>query len=68
MAGTPETAPFDGVVRGAIRSGPGVRAGLKIADIDPRCDPSACWEISDKSRAVGGGVLEAVLVRRCGLA
>ena len=68
VAGEPVTAPFDGVVRGAIRSGTAVPAGLKIGDVDPRCDPSACWEISDKSLAVGGGVLEAVMARRSGLA
>ena len=62
------TAPFDGVLRGAIRPGTKVSVGLKIGDVDPRCDPSACWEISDKALAVGGGVLEAVLARRCGLA
>ena len=61
------TAPFAGVLRGAIRSGTWVTAGLKIGDLDPRCDPSACHEISDKSLAVGGGVLEAVLAWRCGL-
>ena len=64
VAGEPVTAPFDGVVRGAIRSGMTVPAGLKIGDVDPRCDPSACWEISDKSLSVGGGVLEAVLAHR----
>lgn len=57
-------APFDGVVRGAIRTGMRVRAGLKIGDVDPRGDPSACWKISDKALAVGSGVLEAVLARR----
>ena len=62
------TAPFDGVLRGAIRPGTKVPVGLKIGDVDPRCDPSACWEISDKALAVGGGVLEAVLARRSGLA
>ena len=56
-------APFDGVVRGAIRDGMRVRAGLKIGDVDPRGDPVACWEISDKALAVGRGVLEAVLAR-----
>ena len=34
---------------------------LKIGDIDPRSDPASCHEISDKSLAVGGGVVEAVL-------
>lgn len=53
-------APLSGVVRGLLSEGETVR-GLKIADIDPRADASACFEISDKSLAVGGGVLEAVL-------
>ena len=68
VADQPVIAPFDGVLRGAIRSGTSVPAGLKIGDVDPRGDPSACWEISDKALAVGGGVLEAVLARRAGLA
>ena len=68
VGGATVVAPFDGVVRGAIRNGMQVRAGLKIGDVDPRGDRSACWEISDKALAVGGGVLEAVLARRSGLA
>ena len=68
VAGVSVHAPFDGVVRGAIRPETRVPAGLKIGDVDPRCDPSACWEISDKSLAVGGGVLEAVLAARGALA
>ena len=54
-------APIAGVVRGLIAPGFIAEAGLKIADIDPRADPSACFEISDKSRLVGAGVLMAVL-------
>ncbi len=61
-------APFDGVLRGAIRDGTRAHVGLKIGDIDPRGDPAACWQISDKALAVGGGVLEAVLARRAGIA
>ena len=68
VGGVTVRAPFDGVVRGAIRDGMQVRAGLKIGDVDPRGDPAACWEISDKALAVGGGVLEAVLARLSGLA
>ncbi len=68
VGGVEVRAPFDGVLRGAIRSGSTVPQGLKIGDVDARGDPSACWEISDKSLAVGGGVLEAVLARRGGLA
>lgn len=61
-------APFDGVVRGAIRAGMTVRHGLKIGDVDPRGNPAACYKISDKALAVGAGVLGAVLDRRRGLA
>jgi xanthine dehydrogenase accessory factor len=35
--------------------------GLKIGDVDPRDDPAACYLVSDKSLAIGGGVLEAIL-------
>ena len=53
-------APFTGMVRGLIAPGSQVSVGLKIADIDPRYDPEACVQISDKALAVGGGVVEAL--------
>jgi len=54
-------APFDGVLRGLIKPGSQVTKGMKIGDVDPRDDPSICSLVSDKSRAIGGGVLEAIL-------
>ena len=63
VGGLPVVAPFDGVVRGLISPSIPAASGLKIGDIDPRCDPSACFEISDKALSVGGGVVEAVLSR-----
>ena len=57
----PVVSGIDGTVRGLISSGP-VTSGLKIGDVDPRFDPKAIDQISDKAMAVGGGVLEAVLV------
>jgi xanthine dehydrogenase accessory factor len=54
-------APFPGVLRGLIHSDVPVTAGLKIADLDPRGDVSHCYTISEKSLAIGGGVLEAIL-------
>lgn len=54
-------APFAGVLRGLMHPGLTVTAGLKIGDVDPRGDPAYCSHISDKSLAVGGGVLEAIL-------
>lgn len=63
VGGVPVIAPFDGVLRGLIASGTAVAAGNKIGDVDARGDVESCFTISDKALAVGGGVLEAVLVR-----
>jgi xanthine dehydrogenase accessory factor len=49
-------------VRGLIASGTAVPARLKIGDVDPRDDVEACFTISDKALAVGGGAVEAVLI------
>ncbi len=50
-----------GVLRGLVRPGALVRAGEKIGDVDPRAAPEHCYLISDKSLAIAGGVLEAIL-------
>ena len=63
VAGQKIRAPFKGVLRGLIHPGTHVWRGLKIGDVDPRDDPSYAWLVSDKSLAVGGGVLEAILSR-----
>lgn len=56
-------APFQGVLRGILPSGIVVSKGLKIGDVDPREEVSNCYLVSDKSLAIGGGVLEAILSR-----
>ena len=56
---TPVRAPLDGVLRGLLRSGLKVTIGFKLGDVDPRGDASRCYRVSDKARAIGGGVLEA---------
>jgi xanthine dehydrogenase accessory factor len=61
VAGQPVVAAFKGVLRGLIHPGLQVTRGLKIGDIDPRDDPRFCRMVSDKSMAVGGGILEAIL-------
>jgi len=58
---TPVQAKIKGTVRGLIQPGP-VEIGLKIGDVDPRFDPNAIHQISDKALSIGGAVLEAVLV------
>ncbi len=63
VGGMPVNAPFSGVLRGLLHAGFKVAAGQKIGDVDPRDDPSYCSMVSDKSLAIGGGVLEAILSR-----
>ena len=55
------SATIGGVVRGLITPGSDAHEGLKIADVDPRGDRSACDNMSDKARLVGAGVLQAIL-------
>jgi xanthine dehydrogenase accessory factor len=55
-------AGFDGMLRGLIRNGYQAKAGLKVADVDPRGRREHCFTISDKAMAIAGGVLEAVLM------
>src|SRR3990170_3716418 len=56
-------APFRGALRGLLHDGLDVQKGMKVGDLDPRCEPAYCSRISDKALAVGGGVLEALLSR-----
>lgn len=55
-------ASISGVLRGIIREGIYVKKSMKIGDIDPRLNQvKNCFTISDKARAIGGAVLEAIL-------
>jgi xanthine dehydrogenase accessory factor len=54
-------AEISGQIRGLLRNGIQVQQGIKAGDIDPRGERGYCDSISDKSRAIAGGVLEAVL-------
>lgn len=57
---TPVRASIPGLIRGMLRDGFAVPAGMKMADIDPR--PDTDWHtVSDKAMAVAGGVLEALM-------
>ena len=58
--GVPVYAQMSGMVRGMLQEGVHVISGMKAGDIDARCEITHCFTISDKARAIGGGVLEAV--------
>jgi len=61
VAERPLVASIPGVVRGLLHDGLLVQPGQKVGDIDPRGIVEYCFSISDKARAIGGGVLEAIL-------
>lgn len=61
VGGVPVLAGIGGVVRGLLPAGTPVTAGMKSGDVDPRGITEYCWTVSDKARAIAGGVLEAVL-------
>ena len=60
--GEPIPATLSGVIRGLLPTGTPVHKGMKSGDIDPRPVQSHCFTVSDKARAIGGGVLEAILM------
>ena len=60
VGGIPVRAAIDGSIRGLIREIE-VVGHEKVGDIEPGGEPSCCFSISDKARAIGGGVLEAIM-------
>jgi xanthine dehydrogenase accessory factor len=59
----PIIAKIGGIIRGLLREGVEVKKGMKVGDIDPRGKKESCFTVSDKARAIGGGVLEAILYK-----
>ena len=57
----PVKAKIKGTLRGILPDGISVPKGMKCADVDPRCELRHCFTVSDKARALGGAVLEAIL-------
>ena len=59
--GHPVRTQIGGILRGLIRNGTPVAAGLKVGDVDPRGTAVFCTTISEKARAIAGAVLEGIL-------
>ncbi|MCX7919887.1 MAG: selenium-dependent molybdenum cofactor biosynthesis protein YqeB [bacterium] len=53
-------APISGLLRGLIHSGLIVDRGMKLGDIDPRGEAVSIFQISDRARTIGDGVLRAI--------
>jgi xanthine dehydrogenase accessory factor len=66
VASEPVVAQIDGVLRGLLADGLSVMEGMKVGDVDPRGIRDHCFTISDKALAIGGGVLEAILLLQRG--
>ena len=58
----PLTAAKTGVLRGILHSEMKVLANTNLAEIDPVNDKDSCFIISDRARAIAGGVLEAIMM------
>ena len=59
--GEPVKVAIPGIIRGLLRDGTPVTKGMKAGDVDPRGNEEYCETVSDKGRAIAGGVLEAIL-------
>ena len=57
----PLKATISGVLRGILHDGLTAEPNMKVADVDPRAARENCLTVSDKARAIAGGVLEAVM-------
>lgn len=62
VEGKPVCSRLKGVLRGLLPDGTPVTRGMKSGDVDPRDQAEYCQTVSDKARAIGGGVLEALLM------
>jgi len=61
VGGVELPATLTGMIRGMILDGTVVKKGMKMGDVDPRGERANFTEISDKSYAIGGSVLEILL-------
>ena len=56
----PQFTTISGRLRGLLHDGLYVPEHFKIADVDPRGEETDHTTVSDKARALGGAVLEAI--------
>lgn len=62
LDGTPIEAPLDGVLRGVVRDGLQIPAGVKLLEIDPRGRAARWTGIDEKSELVASAVSRAIRV------
>jgi xanthine dehydrogenase accessory factor len=59
-------AKVGGIIRGIVKDGLAVAQGAKLVDIDPRRDPAALSQISQKAWRIADSVLTAIRERPAG--
>jgi xanthine dehydrogenase accessory factor len=55
-------APISGVLRGILRDQSKVLTNDAVAEIDPQNNKESCFRIREQTRAIAGGVLEAIMM------
>lgn len=60
LTGVPITAPYDGILRGVVRDGCDVPAGIALAEIDPRGRHAQWTGIDAQGRALAQATLTAI--------
>jgi xanthine dehydrogenase accessory factor len=55
-------APVSGVLRGILRDQSKVLTNDALAEIDPKNNKESCFRIREQTRAIAGGVLEAIMM------
>jgi len=63
VGGLPLEARISGVLRGILHDGLTTVPNMKVGDVDPHVEPENCLTVSEKARAIAGGVLEAILMK-----
>ena len=60
LSGVPVTAPRDGILRGVVRDGSDVPAGVKLLEVDPRGRRAQWSGIDERGQAIAKATLSAI--------
>ena len=63
LSGMPITAPYDGILRGIVRDGSDVPAGIKLVEVDPRGRHAQWTGIDDYGHMIAQAALAAIQQR-----
>ncbi len=67
LGNEPVRAPFDGILRGIVRDGTEVPAGVKLLEIDPRGRRANWTGTDERGRLIANAVAEAIADHKPGV-